>query len=54
MTQLASEGNNKLKFNLFLKTVLDFQLKEHEKFLSKFITVFKQVDIDNDGILNEE
>ena len=41
MQQLASEGSNKLKFSLFLKTVLDFQLKEHEKFLSKFIVSFK-------------
>lgn len=54
MQQLATEGSNKLKFSLFLKTVLDFQLKEHEKFLSKFIQAFKRVDSDNDGILNEE
>ncbi len=46
--------NSKLKFNVFLKTVLDFQLKEHEKFLSRFIGEFKSKDKDNDGVLDEE
>ncbi|CDW90802.1 UNKNOWN [Stylonychia lemnae] len=53
--QLETEGSmNKLKFCTFLKTVLDFQLKEHEKFLSKFIHEFKNIDKDHDGIINEE
>jgi Ca2+-binding EF-hand superfamily protein len=39
---------------MFLKTVLDFQLKEHEKFLSTFSMEFKGIDKDNDGIINEE
>ena len=45
---------SKLKFGVFLKCVLDFQLKEHEKFLSHFVQVYKRVDADRDGILNEE
>lgn len=44
---------DRLKFSVFLKTVLDFQLKEHEKFLSRFTQEFRSVDIDNDGVLNE-
>jgi Ca2+-binding EF-hand superfamily protein len=44
---------SKLKFGVFLKCVLDFQLKEHEKFLGFFVNMFKRVDTDRDGILNE-
>jgi hypothetical protein len=33
-----------LKFGVFLKTVLDFQLREHEKFLSPFLVEFRQAD----------
>jgi len=43
-----------LKFAVFLKCVLDFQLKEHEKFLAPFVQIYKRVDVDRDGILNEE
>ena len=45
---------SKLKFSVFLKCVLDFQLKEHEKFLAFFVQVFKRADSDRDGILNEQ
>jgi len=45
---------SKLKFQTFLKCVLDFQLREHEKFLSYFIMNFKQIDTDRDGVLNEQ
>ena len=44
---------SKLKFGVFLKCVLDFQLKEHEKFLGYFVSLFKKVDSDRDGILGE-
>ena len=56
-SMLSNQQNNleasKLKFSVFLKCVLDFQLKEHEKFLSYFVSVFKKVDGDRDGIVNE-
>ena len=52
-SQQAAEAA-KLKFGVFLKCVLDFQLKEHEKFLAHFTQVYKRFDIDRDGILNEE
>ena len=37
----------------FQKVILDFQLQEHERFLSKFTELFKEVDNDTDGIINE-
>jgi len=37
-----------------VKIILDFQLLEHEKFLSSFNSLFKEIDTDNNGILNEE
>ena len=57
-TMLNNQQNNsaeasKLKFAVFLKCVLDFQLKEHEKFLAYFVLLFKKVDSDRDGILDE-
>ncbi len=34
--------------------ILDFQLSEHEKFLQAFTNLFKSLDTDSNGILNEE
>lgn len=51
---LASKDSKKLLFNEFLKTVLDFQLSEHEKFLFKFRQIFKIIDNDNNGVINEQ
>lgn len=44
----------KIKYGIFLKAVLDFQLKNHEKLIKPFVQVFKMRDRDNDGIVNEE
>lgn len=43
----------KLYYSEFLKIILDFQLQEHEKFLSPFTQVFKMTDQDSNGILDE-
>ncbi len=43
----------RLLFKEFLKAVLDFQLREHEKFLKRFLEVFRGVDLDGDGVLTE-
>lgn len=51
---IAQKDSDKLMFSEFMKAVLDFQLKEHEKFLYKFIVIFKQIDSDNNGVVNEE
>ena len=33
--------------------MLDFQLREHEKFLKKFLDLFRETDNDGDGVLSE-
>ena len=38
----------------FLRTLLDFQLEGHERFLSRFVRVFKQHDTDRNGVVNEQ
>lgn len=43
-----------IKFDEFVKCILDFQLKNHEKFLERFVSAFRQVDTNLDGILNPE
>lgn len=52
----ASERHRKgsVKFKDFLKVLLDFQLKGHEKFLAPFIVVFRSVDRDDDGLISEQ
>ena len=41
----------KLPFQLFLRTILDFQLQSHLNYLFSFIKIFRQYDIDVDGII---
>jgi hypothetical protein len=38
----------------FIKVLLDFQLQGHEKFLKHFVKLFRELDTDGDGILNED
>jgi len=38
----------------FNKIVLDFQLQEHERFIFKFVSLYKSIDEDRDGIIDEE
>ena len=35
-------------------TVLVFQLTKHEEFLEGFLQLFRSVDTDDDGVINEE
>jgi Ca2+-binding EF-hand superfamily protein len=45
----------RLHFNFeFIKGILDFQLQEHERFLGEFNQLFKQVDLDHNGVVNED
>ena len=41
-----------LQMRLMLQ-LLDFQLESHERFLSRFVHLFKQYDTDRNGIVNE-
>ena len=50
---LASKDSRKLLWSEFLKCILDYQLTQHEAFLFKFHSLFKRLDSDTNGILNE-
>lgn len=57
--ELAHKKQSKQEFKLlysqeFEKTILDFQLQEHERFLYEFNQLFKGVDTDNNGVVNEQ
>lgn len=41
------------KYPDLVSSVLQFQLREHQKYLHSFNTVFRQVDRDRDGKLSE-
>ena len=49
--QIRTES--RIRFREFIKVILDFQLQEHQKFLRKFNIVFKRIDTECSGILNE-
>lgn len=40
--------------NEFVNYILQFQLKSHEKYISRFNSLFKVIDKDCDGVLNDE
>ena len=43
-----------IKYKEFEKIILDFQLMSHRDFLAKFITLFRQYDVNNFGYVIEE
>ncbi|KAL9655108.1 hypothetical protein ABK040_008889 [Willaertia magna] len=45
--------NNKIPYKLFVKVLLTYQLQGHEKFLKKFVRIFRKIDADGNGVLNE-
>lgn len=44
----------RIKFQPFVKCVLDYQLKSHEKYLKPLVQAFRMADRDADGVVNEE
>lgn len=54
MTRKDQSKKKTIKFSLFLQTVLDFQLKNHEKLLKPLIKAFRGRDSDADGIIDED
>lgn len=54
-TTASGHDDNKgaVPFNAFLKVLLDFQLKGHQRFLANFHAMFKEVDSDHNGVVNE-
>ena len=51
---LHQSNNAKVFFTDFLRTLQDFQMRQHESYLKGFTRLFRRVDTDSDGILNEE
>jgi hypothetical protein len=51
-TQGGRKDMLKLPFTVFLRTVLDFQLQSHLRYLSFFVKVFRELDRDVDGVIN--
>ena len=43
----------KLMFQDFLRILLEFQLRGHEKFLNPFVALFQKVDEEGNGIITE-
>ena len=43
----------RVRFSELVDTILDYQLQEHEKFLSKFTQEFKKVERESTGVLDE-
>ena len=41
-----------LSYNDFVYFLLEFQLKGYQKCLEPFLTQFKEVDLDNDGVID--
>jgi hypothetical protein len=52
--EAEAKESGKMAYVDFLKVLLDFQLKGHEKFLLKFMKLFRQFDKDKNGVINEE
>lgn len=42
-----------IHYSDFVKVLLDFQLSGHDRFLAKFVKLFRQYDTDKNGIVNE-
>lgn len=54
LMQLQRQRDRSIPFHEFQKIVLDFQLATHEKYIRKFVDLFKKVDGDTNGVINEE
>jgi len=50
---LNSVTSPKLQYSELISILNQFTLDEHEKFLSKFLTLFRQIDLDHDGVITD-
>ena len=48
------ENDLKILYSDFNKILLEIQIRLRDKYLSNFVSTFKQIDEDDDGVLNEE
>ena len=51
---LTQSAENTILYNDFLKIVLNYHIKFRDKQLKNFVILFKRIDTDKNGILNEE
>lgn len=51
---MDANKEQKIKYSIFEKIILDFQLKSHHNFLTKFIGLYRIYDTSNFGYINEE
>lgn len=45
--------DQKIRYDDFIRILLDFQIKLREKYLSKYSNAFNEIDTDGDGVINE-
>ena len=50
----SRDKSNRISFGTFLRILLDFQLRGHERFLQRFRDLFRQFDQDRNGVLDED
>lgn len=51
---LRVKEDMKILFKEFSKIVMDYQIKLRDRYLNNFVFIFKKIDQDNNGIINEE
>ena len=51
---IKGNSSNILPFKHFLKVVLDFQLAKHEEYLSKFLSLFRKIDKELTGVIDDK
>lgn len=51
---MQEKDYSKVAFQDLLYCICDFQMLQHEKYLYRFVSLFKSADLDKDGIINED
>ena len=50
--QKQRKGMLKLPYSVYIRTVLDYQLRTHQDYLSNFLRIFRRHDKNVDGVIN--
>eukprot|EP01022_Parablepharisma_sp_SALTPOND_P006584 TRINITY_DN1266_c0_g1_i1.p3 TRINITY_DN1266_c0_g1~~TRINITY_DN1266_c0_g1_i1.p3 ORF type:complete len:630 (-),score=73.32 TRINITY_DN1266_c0_g1_i1:7118-9007(-) len=53
LSAMKAKQGNKIFYSDFQKIVLDFQLSTHEAYLRKFTNLFKEIDTETSGVIDE-
>ena len=54
LMKVEKESQKQIEYKKFEKIILDFQLKSHHNFLSNFLNLFRKVDQDQNGVIDED